>query len=90
MKLYWALLQINFLSISCFCNISAIFMFSYIINCVFHLLYQVLYGINICKICNTGGVYDILYRNIFSSEQNLAHIVLSFIDQTTDSCIIQL
>jgi len=32
----------------------------YVINCVCHLLYQVLNGISICNICNIGGVHGIL------------------------------
>ena len=56
------------------------------INCVFHLLYQVFDGISICDI---DGVY-ILQRNIFSGEQKLAYILLSFTHQIPHSYLIQL
>lgn len=43
-----------------------------VINWVFHLLYQVVYGISICNICNNDGIHGILYRNMLSNEQKLA------------------
>jgi len=43
-----------------------------------------------CNIYNIGGVHDILYRNIFSSKKKLAYTLLSFIDEDTDSYLIQL
>jgi hypothetical protein len=41
----------------------------YAIKCVFHLLYQLFYGISICNIRNNDGVNDILRRNKLPSEQ---------------------
>ena len=56
----------------------------------FHRLYQVFFGISICIICNNDGVYDILYKNMLPSEEELAYSLPCFIDETHDSCLIQL
>jgi hypothetical protein len=61
-----------------------------IIYCVFHLLYQVFYGVSIRNICNDDGVHNTLYRNMLSSEQKLACSCLCFIDQTPDSYLTEL
>jgi len=61
-----------------------------VINCVSHSLYHVFNGFSMCNIYNIGGVHDILYRNIFSSKKKLAYTLLSFIDEDTDSYLIQL
>ena len=39
------------------------------ISCVFHLRYQVFDGISKCNTCNDNGIYDILRRNMLSSEK---------------------
>jgi hypothetical protein len=44
----------------------------YVINCVFHLMYHVFYGVSMCNICNNDGVHDILERSMLPSEHNLA------------------
>ena len=51
------------------------------IDCVFHLLYQVFYAISICSIYN-NEVRDIFERNMLSSVRKLAYNWLCFIDQT--------
>jgi hypothetical protein len=56
----------------------------------FHILYQVFYGISTCIMCNNDGVYDILYRNMLQREEELAYSLLCFIDETHDSCLMQL
>jgi hypothetical protein len=58
-----------------------------VINCVFYQLYQVFYGIGICNISINDAVYDILQRNMLSSEEKLAYNLLCFIDQTADNCL---
>ena len=48
----------------------------YFINCIFHLLYQVFYGISVCNIGNNDGEYNILWRNVLSAEMKLAYSCL--------------
>jgi hypothetical protein len=50
----------------------------------------VFYGISTCIICNNDAVRNILYRNMLSSEQQLAYSLLCCIDQTAESNLIQL
>jgi len=37
-----------------------------------------------------NGVYNIFHRNMSSSEQKLAHSLLCCMDQTPNSCLLQL